>query len=105
MAPLLIAALAGGGLGLLKGAQNEKKMQEHDKFRKAAITYSPWTGMGDPGQLNLPDTLSSSLSGAATGAMIGSMMPGSENTSDPNSLLKWQIMQSQSRGGTPTAMP
>lgn len=73
MDPFTIAMLAGAGMGLLKGKRNEEKMADNDKFRKAAITYSPWTGMGDPGSQQLPGTLESGLGGAATGAMIGSM--------------------------------
>lgn len=67
-------AVGMGGLGLYQGMQNEKRMKANDKFRKAAITYSPWTGMGDPGSQQLPGMLQSGLQGAATGAMIGNAM-------------------------------
>lgn len=76
MDPITIGLLVGGGLGALKGIQNQKKMEEHDKFRKAALTYSPWTGMGDPGALNLPGTLESGASGAAMGAATGNLFGG-----------------------------
>lgn len=73
MDPITIGLLVGGGLGALKGIQNQKKMEENDKFRKAAIAYSPWTGMGDPGSPNMPGMLESGISGAAMGAATGNL--------------------------------
>lgn len=75
MDPITIGLLVGGGAGLLKGAKNEKKMKEHAKFREAALRYSPWTGMGDPGDLNLPGMLESGLQGGALGATVGNLVP------------------------------
>lgn len=71
-----IGSLIGAGLGALKGKANEKKMEEQDKFRKAAIQNSPWTGMSDPGALNLPGMTGSLMSGAALGGLTGGMMGG-----------------------------
>lgn len=77
MLPLwAIGALAGAGLGAIKGKKNEDKMKQHEKFREAAIRYSPWSGMSDPGSMQLPDTMSSMLSGAALGGVTGSMFGG-----------------------------
>lgn len=70
MLPLLLAA-GGAGLGLVKGYQNNKKNEADAKFRKAAITYSPWTGMQDPGRG--PDRagmFDSALSGAGSGLAL-----------------------------------
>ncbi|HZX13713.1 MAG TPA: hypothetical protein VFF49_04860 [Thermodesulfobacteriota bacterium] len=75
MDPITIGLLAGGGLGLLKGITNEKKMKQAAKFREAALRYSPWTGMNDPGDLNLPGALSSGLQGAALGGLAGGLFP------------------------------
>lgn len=68
------APIAMGALGAYRGIKNEKRMKDNDKFRKAAIQYSPWTGMGDPGSQQLPGMLESGLQGAATGAMLGSSL-------------------------------
>lgn len=78
MEPFTMMALAGAGLGALKGMQNQKRMKEHNKYRKAAMAYSPWTGMSDPGEMNLPGVFESALQMGATGAMLGSMIPGGE---------------------------
>lgn len=83
MLPLLIGAGLGGIAGLIKGKKNEEKMADQDRFRKAALTYSPWTGMGDPGALNLPGGLSSALGGAAMGALTGEMFGEAEGAVDP----------------------
>ena len=66
--------IAMGALGALQGINNEKRMEKNDAFRKAAIQYSPWTGMQDPGSPVLPGMLQSGLQGAATGMMGASMM-------------------------------
>lgn len=76
MDPLTIGLIIGGSTGLLKGLGNEQKMKEQQKYREAAIRYSPWTGMSDPGALNLPGGLESALSGGLTGAMVGNMFGG-----------------------------
>lgn len=69
----LIPLLIGAGLGAISGAANKKKQAQNDAFRKAAITYSPWTGMGDPGTTNLSGPLTGAIQGGAQGAMFGSM--------------------------------
>ena len=61
-------------LGAKKGMDNQDRMEKNDKFRKAAIQYSPWTGMGDPGSQQLPGALESGVSGGLTGAMLGNAM-------------------------------
>lgn len=63
-----------GGLGAYKGIKNEERMAANDKFRKAAITYSPWTGMSDPGSVSLPGVLESGVQGAAMGATLGNAL-------------------------------
>jgi hypothetical protein len=70
----------GAGLGALKGNKNVKKQAENDKYRKAAITYSPWTKMGDPGSTDLPGVLESGISGAAMGALAGNALGGGAAT-------------------------
>ncbi len=107
---MLPAALAAAGA--LKGISNEKKMQENDKYRKAAITYSPWTGMGDPGSMTLPGVLESAVQGGAMGASLGGMGMGGGagmsaaggaygtgmgQTMSPD-MLKWNLMN-QAQGG------
>jgi len=68
-------------VGAVKGTMDanaaNKRQQKNDAYRKAAITYSPWTQMGDPGSPDVGNTnafsgaLGGGLQGAATGAMIG----------------------------------
>lgn len=74
MDPVTIGLLAGVGLGLLRGNRNAKKNEEQDRYRKAAMLYSPWTGMGDVGGGNAPGVLDSALQGAALGSSVGSML-------------------------------
>ncbi len=69
----LIPMIIGAVSGVAKGIRNHKKEAEHDKFRKAAIKYSPWTEMDDPGALNLPGIAEAGLSGIGQGALIGGM--------------------------------
>lgn len=75
------AALAGAGA--LKGALDanaaKKNQKEHDSYRKAAIQYSPWTGMTDPGAGNFgnQNMLSGALGGGLKGALYGKMIGGS----------------------------
>lgn len=110
----VIAGMA--GLGLLQGMANQKKMERHNQYRAEALKYSPWTGMGDPGEKNLPDALQSALSGAAMGASMGNLFGGSpgaagagqataggaygtgmSQTMTPE-MQKWQMMN-QMQGG------
>lgn len=69
-------------VGAIKGTMdanaNRKQARAHDQFRKAAITYSPWTGMGDPGAANVgnTDAFSGMLGGAAQGFALGSGIGG-----------------------------
>lgn len=103
MEPITIAALLGGGLGLYRGVRNEQRMKDQDKFRKAAITYSPWTGMGDPGAMHLPGVVESSISGAATGAMLGNAMGGTNTntTTDTKTMAKLDFGTGQGQMMTP----
>lgn len=73
MEPMTMLMLGSAALGALKGKANEKRMKENDKFRRAAIQYSPWTGMGDPGSQQLPGMFESGLSGAVQGAALGNL--------------------------------
>ena len=108
----VIAGMA--GLGLLQGMANQKKMERHNQYRAEALKYSPWTGIGDPGEKNLPDALQSGLQGAAMGASLGNLFGGSpgaagqataggsygtgmSQTMTPE-MQKWQMMN-QMQGG------
>ena len=103
-------------LGVLQGAANQKKMERQNQYRAEALKYSPWTGMGDPGEKNLPDALQSGLQGAAMGASMGNLFGGSpgaagagqgtaggaygtgmSQTMTPE-MQKWQMMN-QMQGG------
>lgn len=65
-------------LGALKSHNQQQQAKKQDKFRKAAITYSPWTGMGDPGGMIAPDLLSGAAEGAASGALLSGALGGGE---------------------------
>lgn len=113
---MLPVVLGLAGLGLLQGMANQKKMERHNQYRSEAIKYSPWTGMGDPGEKNLPDALQSGLSGAAMGASMGNLFggaPGAEGAGQATAggaygtgmsqtmtpeMQKWQMMN-QMQGG------
>ncbi len=78
---LLAGAALGGAKGIAQGARNKKIQAENEKFRKAAIMYSPWTNMQDPGAGPMgPGSaeagIGGALSGAATGAMVGGIGAG-----------------------------
>jgi hypothetical protein len=72
-----------GTAGLLQGMANQKKMERHDAYRAEALRYSPWTGMGDPGEKNLPDAFQSGLQGAAMGASLGNLFGKTGTTVTP----------------------
>lgn len=77
MAPLLIASLLGGAaLGGMKAKRQQAQADQQNKFRKAAIMYSPWTGMSDPGGATAPSDLEGLLGGALTGAQVGGALQG-----------------------------
>lgn len=79
MLPLLLGLGAAGLVsGYMKGKRNEKTAEENAKFRKAAIQYSPWTHMSDPGAGpqgagGLESAISGGLQGAAMGSMVGGL--------------------------------
>lgn len=66
------AAALGAALKAREAQTNKKRAKQHDAFRRAAITYSPWTDMGDPGafQGGNTDVLSGALQGGVSGAML-----------------------------------
>jgi len=70
------AAIAGAGAikGALDAKSAKKKQEKHDAFRKTAMQYSPWTGMGDVGAGNFgnTDALSGALGGGLKGFAMGS---------------------------------
>jgi len=78
---MTIGLLAGAALGVLRGKKNEARMEENDKFRRAAIQYSPWTKMSDPGSAVMPGMLEAGTTGAATGAMVGNLFPAASTLS------------------------
>lgn len=71
-------AAAGAVSGAQTAKANRRKARDQDQYRKAALTYSPWTGMGDPGAANVgnTDTFSGMLGGAAQGYALGSGVGG-----------------------------
>jgi len=70
--PLITAAA-----GAAKGYGNQKQQKKNDEFRKAAIRYSPWTGMQDPGAQNAGQgVLGSAIQGGITGALAAQSFGG-----------------------------
>lgn len=80
MDPITIGLLAGGGMGLLQGQQNEKKMYQDAKLKAELARYAPWSEMAQSvasrGPMSLPDSTSSLFQGAAMGAMTGNLFGG-----------------------------
>lgn len=71
MAPLLIGALAGGGLGLLKGLTVDRDKENRQRTLAAATQrYSPWTGLR-AGEIEEADPFGKMLGGAGAGASFG----------------------------------
>lgn len=75
MDPMILAALLGGGLGLVKGELVDKPAAERQKKVNATmIRYSPWTGMHPSAQQDAAahyDPLSGVLQGGFAGAGLG----------------------------------
>lgn len=77
----LTLGMAGAGAlqGVMDAKANRKAAGEHDKYRKAALEHSYWTGMSDPGnfqggnQSMFGGALSGGLRGASTGASMQSI--------------------------------
>jgi len=65
--------------GVMDAKANREAAGEHDKYRKAALEHSYWTGMRDPGdfqggnQSMFRGALSGGLKGASTGASMQSI--------------------------------
>ena len=76
MIPLILAA-AGAGKGMIDAKAAEKRQEKLDAFRKKAIQYSAWSGMGDPGYQDAgnQNMLSGAIGGGIKGYMLGSMGP------------------------------
>ncbi len=72
-----IMAAAGAVKGAVEGEANKKNQRRQDAFRKAAIQYSPWSGMSDPGAVNAgPQGLQSITGGAIQGGVLGALGQG-----------------------------
>ncbi len=83
IAPLLIGALVGAGLGAAKHFVSDKPNEEADR-RLAAETarYSPWTGMR-PGQIKRANLIGSVMQGGGAGALVGSGIGGAATGATP----------------------
>lgn len=65
-----------GGLGVGKGVANSKANARDKKIRAATVQYSPWTGMGDPGETRRPGMFDSITQGLLSGAIAGQALQG-----------------------------
>jgi len=120
MDPITIGLLAGGGMGLLQGQQNERKMAQDARLKAELARYSPWsdlaTHISTQSNMQLPDSTASLFKGAAMGASMGNLFGGSpgaagagqttaggaygtgmSQTMTPE-MQKWQMMN-QMQGG------
>lgn len=89
MDPITIGLLAGGGMGLLQGQGNEKKMYQDAMLKANMAQYAPWSSMAasmaaQPGK-DLPGQDASLFKGAAMGASMGNLfakpaVPGDEGS-------------------------
>lgn len=75
-------AVGVAGVGAVKGTMDansaKEKQKQHDKYRKTAMIYSPWTGMEDIGAGNFGNTdgVSGALGGGLQGFAMGSQING-----------------------------
>jgi hypothetical protein len=70
MDPLLIGALAGSGLGLLRTMEQKPEADYQRKVAEATARYSPWTGLA-PQQVVEPDMMGNIMQGGVAGAQLG----------------------------------
>lgn len=99
MDPITIGLLAGGGMGLLQGQQNEKKMYQDMMLKAEMAKYAPYSAMAQniasgPAK-DLPDQAATLFSGAATGASAGNLF-GKAGAAQPAGALganKWSDME------------
>lgn len=76
MNPMVIGLLAGAGLGMLKGQQDDKAYgeakKESDRINAVKARYSPWTGIR-PNDFNqkAPSMMGSIMQGGMAGGMFG----------------------------------
>ncbi len=98
------AALIGGGLGALKGISNNARNKKDAAFRKAALMYSPWTGMGDPGQPERAGVLGSVLQGGLAGLSASQSIPGMNAGIDKGLGSLWGAMSPTVGGGASNAL-
>lgn len=70
VAPLVIGALVGGGMGLVKGMADKKKEQRQREVAAETMRWSPWTHM-QAGPIQEADVGGSAMQGAMTGAAMG----------------------------------
>lgn len=97
MDPITLGLLAGGGLGLLQGQNNEKKMYQDMMLKSEMAKYAPYSEMAQsvasaPSK-DLPDQSASLFSGMATGASAGSLFgKAGAGTDTLSKLKKWSQM-------------
>lgn len=80
MGPIALGALAGGGLGLLQGQNNERKMYQDMMLKAEMAKYAPYSAMAQsiasaPSK-DLAGQEAALFGGAATGASMGNLMNG-----------------------------
>lgn len=93
IAPLLLGALIGAGLGTAKHFVSDKPNEEADR-RLAAETarYSPWTGMR-PGQIKRANLVGNVMQGAGAGALVGSGLAETQTTTpEPQGPFTWGML-------------
>lgn len=71
MNPLLIGAIAGGGLGLLQDILEKEKLKKAQKQQAIVARLSPWTGLRAQEPEDKTNILGSIAGGAVSGAQQG----------------------------------
>jgi hypothetical protein len=72
MEPFTLMLIGSAALGALQGQQSARRRKEDNIYRKAVLTYRPWTGLNDPGASEEKgDMFSGAAQGALTGGFIG----------------------------------
>lgn len=99
--PLLIAALAGAGLGGLSNMEKKKQEEADRKLQAATAQWSPWTGLA-PRPVKLAGPMSGDvLKGGLAGASFGSQFGGAGAAGGGGSSFNWgqSLAPQQSRLG------
>lgn len=95
MAPLVIAALVGAGMGLMQSEEQKKAFKEQQKVEAIKERWSAFTK--DRGQnLQRPNSMAPVMQGAMTGAMFGQQFSQGQQQTNPYAKGMSNVSQTSS---------